>query len=1049
MSDGSLVTEGLARVCSERLLDEKWLIAPSRRVAHQWLDQVTRGGGPVVNVRVQTMRTVALELLRPALATGEMNLLAPAVRCLVVAEAWHRAIRADGYLGQVRLTPRLIALAGGTLGDLRMAGLGPDAVRVDHFEEAQKGRELKALLVEYQAELKRRKLIDYADAMRLAAAKLREQVPDVLLILPEDLGHSLTALERALLDGFGAGRVVQLPVDRPAEPHERTEAASDLAQLRWIDRPGDAPEPVHDGSVRVVHAIGEINEVRQAFRCCLTDELGLDQVEILSTAAATYVPLIYETALRVFDFDAALDLGVPVTFAEGVPARLSRPGRLLAAWLSWIHEGYPQATLLRMLQADLLKASVDDAGDPVGAARLARSLRSLGIGFGRERYVRCIRERLDALAEQDTAHAENEEKEPDPLAAERHERRVRTMRALDQLVRRLIEVSPPSGADAATVVAAATALVRDHARTSSGLDGLARQHLLQELESMGDALGGAETARFDAWEWLRELPDRLRVGGSGPRPGHLHVAAVQGGGHSGRPHTIILGLDDARLPSAGHQDPLLLDDERGRLEAGLATSQKRLREQLDDFAKLLCRLRGRVTLSFSSREIEEDSETFASPVLLSAFRMLSGRTDGDHGDLAKWLAPAASFAAVSPEACLDSGEWWLCRGSQAKPVAGLRALAETAFPNLKRGREAGSARESDDFTVFDGRIEAPGKELDPARPEGPVLSATGWLGKLGECPLRYFYHRVLGIRPPDDVEVDPQQWLNALQYGTLLHDVLYEFVGDLLEAGEWPPDPARDLPRIAAIASAAADGWRQKVPPPNVEAERRRRRDLERAVEIFINEQARRGDRSRPVYIETGVGMPTEGRPTDLDAPGPVRVDLPGGSSIRARARIDRIDRLRESSSGGDPAFLIVDYKSGSYTKSYDPSDIFDQGRLVQHVLYMAVAESVLREHFGPDATVDEFIFFFPAARAHGRAIDFGRHIVPEGLEVIEKLCALPATGAFPATDNVGDCMFCDYRRACQGVDRHLEVVCESTKRKLANDDNTVLRPFVELRCAR
>ena len=90
---------------------------------------------------------------------------------------------------------------------------------------------------------------------------------------------------------------------------------------------------------------------------------------------------------------------------------------------------------------------------------------------------------------------------------------------------------------------------------------------------------------------VRALPDRLRVGGSGPRPGHLHVAAVQGGGHSGRPHTIILGLDDARLPLAGHQDPLLLDHERGRLEAGLATSQKRLREQLDDFAKLLCRLR--------------------------------------------------------------------------------------------------------------------------------------------------------------------------------------------------------------------------------------------------------------------------------------------------------------------------------------------------------------------------------------------------------------------------------------------------------------------------
>ncbi len=115
----------------------------------------------------------------------------------------------------------------------------------------------------------------------------------------------------------------------------------------------------------------------------------------------------------------------------------------------------------------------------------------------------------------------------------------------------------------------------------------------------------------------------------------------------------------------------------------------------------------------------------------------------------------------------------------------------------------------------------------------------------------------------------------------------------------------------------------------------------------------------------------------------------------------------------------------------------------------MALAESVLREHFDPEAEVDEFIFFFPGARTHGRRIDFGRIIVPQGLEVIEKLCALPARGVFPATDDVNDCTFCDYRCACQGVSRRLQVVCESTKRKLANEGNTVLRPFVELRCGR
>ncbi|MHC4107776.1 MAG: PD-(D/E)XK nuclease family protein, partial [Planctomycetota bacterium] len=279
-------------------------------------------------------------------------------------------------------------------------------------------------------------------------------------------------------------------------------------------------------------------------------------------------------------------------------------------------------------------------------------------------------------------------------------------------------------------------------------------------------------------------------------------------------------------------------------------------------------------------------------------------------------------------------------------------------------------------------------------------------------------------------------------------DVLYEFVGALLEADRWPPQPQRDLPRIKRIATEHADRWRERVPPPNVEAERRRRRDLERTVEIFVNEQAGLGDLSRPLYLEASIGMPTEERTTDIDAPEPVRIDLPGGASVRAAARIDRIDRKRAGISGDAPAFLIMDYKSGSYTKSYDPPDIFGQGRLVQHVLYMVVAQSVLRARFGPEAQVDEFVFFFPGVRTHGRPIPHGRMIVPEGLQVIEKLCRLPAQGAFPATDDteLEDCRFCDYRGACMAVNRDLKALCGGTKRKLANRKNAPLRPFVELR---
>ena len=49
----------LARVCREHLLEEKWLIAPSRRVGYQWLEAVTRAGQAAVNVHVKTLRRLA------------------------------------------------------------------------------------------------------------------------------------------------------------------------------------------------------------------------------------------------------------------------------------------------------------------------------------------------------------------------------------------------------------------------------------------------------------------------------------------------------------------------------------------------------------------------------------------------------------------------------------------------------------------------------------------------------------------------------------------------------------------------------------------------------------------------------------------------------------------------------------------------------------------------------------------------------------------------------------------------------------------------------
>ena len=890
------------------------------------------------------------------------------------------------------------------------------------------------MLESYEKILARDRLIDHADAMRLAAARLRDAPPrgGRVILLPDDL--RLTKLEERLVEALAGDRIVRLPVDRS--------------------------EVFAEGSVRIVAAVGEVNEVREALRGCLAAPepgLPLDHLEILYTAPEPYVPLLYDTAQRVLGFDSNDDLGVPVTFADGVPARLSRPGRLLVAWLSWIHEGFGQSTLLGILQTGLLGGVLDEEGESIGPARLVRALRATGIGFGRERYVRRIEERIAGLTRQLDGRAAGADTDPGEWDRQRLDRQLRNARGLLKVVEPLISVSPPLGTAPVRVVEAAAALLRDRARVASALDGLALQHLLQEIDPMAEALAGAPSGpqgdaalAFDAWEWLAELPDRLRVGGSGPRPGHLHIAPVGAGGHTGRPHTIILGLNDGRFPPGGRQDPLLLDGERQRLSRALATSTSRLHEQLDDFGRLLARLRGRVTLSYSSRNITDDSEMFAGPIVLSAYRIISGKSDGDHTALREWLGPPASFAPQRIEACLDSSEWWHCHGADGS-VGNLGELLETSFPHLGRGREAAEARASDGFTVWDGRVREPAPALDPRHDDGPVLSATSSLADLGRCPLAYFQRFVLRIRPPQDVAVDPQRWLDHKDFGSLMHEILYEFVGLLLEEGSWPTQPARDHPRVAAIVDARTEARRRDVPPPTEEVYERQCRELGRAAEIFVNEQAIQAAGGRPVYLEATIGLPSEARRTDIDAPEPVVLELRPGATIRARARIDRIDRLDDprpdgQQQPGGPRFTIWDYKSGSYVKSWDPSDNFGRGRLLQHVLYMAVTESVLRAQFGADARVEKFTFLFPGVRTHGRAVSFPAAIVGEGLEMIDRLCRLPAAGAFPATNDVEDCKFCDYRNACRAVYRDLKDLCASSARKLANRQNTALAPFVELR---
>jgi RecB family exonuclease len=1039
----------LAGFCREHPLDEKIFIVPSFSVGHQIGEALAGAGEPWVNLRFITLPALAHEAAAVELAglgkrqAGETDLL-------VLVDGLFRELKSRGrleYFDTLNPTPGVARAIYRAIQSLRLANVRNGELAPGAFRREEKARDVALLLGRYEKILEENSILDRPGLYLFALDKIRstrpvspgQQAPaaprgnkridagdpvqerTVWHLCLE--GQSLYRLERELVEAVAGPALVLVPRDPvagldqprfswgpglragvlPAAP------SSDVERLPWLFDPGAAPAPRGDGSLGSFRAVGPTNECREILRRILAAKIRFDQVEVIHPPGPAYPTIFHLLAERA---------RLPVTYSDGIPISFTPPGRVFSGLADWVDNDFLVTDLCRLIEAGDLELVPGAAEDSSSSQRISLYLRRAMIGWGRERYLGCLRSlKMSRQADlREIPHGDDAEKTPAEIASWRRsideiEHLIKALEDFLALIPEVRESGEGKKLNFYELCQGFMTALGTKVRLRSNLDRQALEVILSELHKAagaGDRPAPPEALDpADALDRLRTLVSSLSVGNSSPLPGHVHVSSFESGGFSGRSLTFVVGLTDAAFPGPGPQDPVLLDSERERISSFLPTTADALKTNLYSLAVLLASLRGRVTLSYPTYDIMEERTLFPSSVLLQVHRLVRGDAGLDYtaldqafqseARLAGGLDPAG-FLPADGDKAFDEMDWWFGRLSrEGRFLDGLDAV-KRSFPGLRSGLEAADARSGGLLTEYEGLVRIDRGRFDPVTNHGLTLSASR-LELLARCPYGYFLRYILGIEPLEELELDRSRWLDPMQRGSLIHEVLCDFMTEVTAKDE-RVDLARHAPLMDKTAGGIILKWKRLVPPPSEGIFEKERKDILEALGIFLKVEAGREARVRPLAFEKRFRG--------------FEIGLGGGRSFMLGGTIDRIDRT------GPGTYRIVDYKTGSY-RAYEDFRSFGKGRTIQHALYALAAEEILkREKVDPRARVTESGYYFPTRRGEGREImvpEFDRQAFRM---LLGDILDLVVKGYF-VTGPEDECDFCPFASICGGTPEEIK----------------------------
>jgi len=993
------------------VLDEKIFVVPSYQTGHQIGERLAANGHSWINLRFVTLPALAHDVTGLELSKRKLNLLSETAS-LFLAEHIFRVLKEEGrleYFKDLGISTGLMRAWQRSVSALRMAGLKSKDLSAGMFSSEDKGREIIQFLKRYEDELITRHWLDQAGTFSLALEVLDEEKPaeekDYLCLEC----HVLTGLERAFLEKSAQDRLIVVPqgpvfgLERPRRLNKgqsahsapsgksRPSPLSDSGRLAWVFAPEKAPKPVRDDSVSMFRALGPTNECREILRRVFYEKVPSDRVEVIHPPGSTY-PLAFSVL--------SAKAGLKVTYADGLPLNFTKPGAAFRGFVDWIENGYQAADLCRMIEEGTLRLSQKKSGDSPSAQKIGRYLKAAMIGWGKERYL----PRLRSLRQGIERRGEWDEDSGEKMSGEQIAASVREVIWIESLIAQILSFAPAEDErgflDLGLWCNGVSGFLRKFSRVRNELDREALTVLLARITEIA-RMAGSRVSREQAFEWLRSLAESISVGASGPLPGHMHLASYGNGGYSGRRLTFVAGLDQGSFPGIARQDPILLDEEREALSGALPTTSDDLKEKLYAMASLLASLRGKAVFSYSSYDIIEERPSFPSSLLLQVHRLIEGIPELDYSALVSALPEASGFTPGTLDKAFDEIDWWLFRlGSGGRLLDGRESIRRN-FAQLGRGIEAVESRAMKHLTWFDGLVAVDEKEFNPLLNRDIVMSSSRF-EQLAKCPFGYFLKYILGIKKPDELHYDQSRWLDALQRGALLHKIFFSFMREIRERKE-TVSLERHLPLMEKTAEDAIARIKEEVPPPSAGIFEREKRELMGALRVFLKAEESRDRPAQPVLLEASFGM-WEKEGEGMEEAAVIPVDR--SRSVKFRGKIDRIDRIRGNT------FRVLDYKTGGYDR-YESMECFGRGKIIQHVLYSAAAEQILKK-LGLETSPEivESGYYFPTKRGEGKEILVKKGDGARLRDLLRELSGICAAGNFIVNPDA-HCEYCDYRPVC------------------------------------